>query len=281
MRVLVTGAKGQLGQDVVKLFSTSHEVYEYGRNELDITNAKQTTEIIENVEPHIIIHCAAYTAVDKAEENREYAYLVNATGSRYVAQAANRVGAKLCAISTDYVFDGETKYPYTELAKMNPKNVYGASKLAGENFIRECTDRYFIVRTSWVFGLYGSNFVKSMLNLGKSRSPIKVVDDQFGSPTYTKDLARFLLELTESDKFGTYHASNTGVCSWYAFAREVFSQVSWSVDLSPCRTEDFPRPAPRPKYSVLAHTAIENNGFHQLPAWQDALHEFLSEFNQT
>lgn len=280
MKVLVTGAKGQLGRDVVERFSKPHTVYGFGRNELDVTNAEQTRAVVGRVKPDVIIHTAAYTAVDNAEENREQAYLVNAQGSRNIALAANECGAKLCAISTDYVFDGEARHPYTEDATANPKNVYGASKLAGENVVKQCTNRYFIVRTSWVLGVHGNNFVKTMLKLGKSGEPIKVVNDQFGSPTYTRDLAEFLLELTETDKFGVYHTSNTGVCSWYEFAREIFEQTSLPAKPFPCSTADYPRPAPRPKYSVLAHKAMESNGFRHLPPWQDALRRFLGELHK-
>ncbi|KPV45227.1 dTDP-4-dehydrorhamnose reductase [Alicyclobacillus ferrooxydans] len=277
MKVLVTGANGQLGRDVLSLFSASHDVYGFSHSELDITNAKQTASIIDAVTPDVIIHTAAYTAVDKAEESPEQAYLVNAEGTRNVALAADKVRAKLCAISTDYVFDGDTEHPYCESDTPNPRNVYGATKLAGEHFIQECTNSYFIVRTSWVFGIHGNNFVKTMLRLGQGGKSIRVVNDQFGCPTYTKDLAQFLLELIGSNKFGIYHATNTGQCSWYEFAKEIFTQASLTVDLSPCSTEEFPRPARRPKYSVLAHSEIERNGFNDLPTWQDALERFLRE----
>lgn len=281
MRVLVTGARGQLGQDVVKLFSVSHEVYGFGREDLDITNDVKVKSVVQEVQPEVIIHCAAYTAVDKAEEEKEQAYLVNAQGTRNIALAANVVGAKLCAVSTDYVFDGQATMPYDIDSPTTPQSVYGASKLAGETFVRELMEKYFIVRTSWVFGLYGNNFVKTMLKLGRQGHSLKVVDDQIGSPTYTKDLAEFLLSLVQSEKYGTYHVSNTGACSWYEFARNIFQKTSLDVELSPCTTEKYPRPAPRPKYSVMSQQAIRSQGFKLLPPWQEALEDFLTELQST
>ncbi len=277
MRVLVTGAHGQLGREIVKLFANVHEVFGFGHRELDITDPEQTDTIVGRVQPDVIIHSAAYTAVDRAQEERELAYLVNGLGTRNIAVAANAVGAKLCAISTDYVFDGQATNPYTENNKTNPQSVYGSSKLAGEQFIQDIMQRYFIVRTSWVFGLYGNNFVKTMLKIGNAGKSLRVVNDQIGSPTYTRDLAAFLLELVQSEKYGIYHASNRGSCSWYEFALEIFKQTSLAVDLTPCLTEEFPRPAPRPKYSVLDHGAIMKNGFTLLQPWKHALQDFLTE----
>ncbi|QQE79199.1 dTDP-4-dehydrorhamnose reductase [Alicyclobacillus sp. SO9] len=279
MKALVTGARGQLGRDVVSLFSHYHDTFGFGRDQLDITDADTVRKIIREMEPDVVIHTAAYTAVDRAEEDKHQAFVVNAQGSQNVAAAAAEVGAKLCAISTDYVFDGQASTPYTEDSKVNPQSVYGQSKLAGEDYVREITDSHFIVRTSWVFGVHGNNFVKTLLKLGKQGKPLKVVNDQFGSPTSTADLAKLLLELVASNRFGTYHASNTGVCSWYDFSREIFRQAGIQVEVEPCTTEEFSRPAPRPAYSVLAHDALRENGFHLLQPWQDALRDFLGDWS--
>ncbi len=280
MRVLVTGAKGQLGQDVVQLFSRDHDVNGFGRQELDVTNERQTQAVIQGIQPTVIIHTAAYTVVDKAEDEKEKAFAVNALGTKNIAIAAESVGAKLCYISTDYVFDGTATMPYREDAPINPQSVYGQSKLAGEKLARTHCQRTFIVRTSWVFGKHGNNFVKTMLQLAESGRPLRVVNDQVGSPTYTKDLSAFIHELVQTNKYGLYHASNCGSCSWYEFAQSVFKHANLDVDLQPCTTKEFPRPAPRPAYSVLAHEAIQNNGFSLLRPWDEALKTFLNELDK-
>jgi dTDP-4-dehydrorhamnose reductase len=280
MKVLVTGANGQLGSDVVRLWSDKHEVHGLGRNQLDITNEEQCRHVVGILQPDIIVHCAAYTAVDGAESDADRAYQVNAFGTRNLVVAAERVNAKFCYISTDYVFDGSAKAPYQEYDNTNPQNVYGKSKRAGEQLVQSLSTRYFIVRTSWVYGLQGSNFVKTMLQLARQRDSLKVVHDQVGSPTYTVDLAHFLKELVETERYGIYHASNTGRCSWYEFALAIFEESGMKVKIEPCTTEEFPRPAPRPKFSVMDHMAIRANGLTDLRHWREALQDFLKEFER-
>ncbi|HDV8360442.1 dTDP-4-dehydrorhamnose reductase [Bacillus cereus] len=278
MKVLVTGAKGQLGQDVVSLLKEqTWEVFGFGREELNITDEKQVSEKVLLIQPDIIIHTAAYTQVDQAESDEEAAFKVNAEGTKYLAQAAEAVGAKFCYVSTDYVFDGTKDTPYKADDQTNPQTVYGKSKLVGEQYTQEYCSKSYIVRTSWVFGLYGNNFVKTMLRLAEENKELGIVHDQVGSPTYTTDLARFIISLVQTDKYGVYHGSNSGVCSWYEFAKEIFKQSNIEIVINPLKTEDFPRPAARPKYSVLDKGMIEENGFESLQNWKEALKDFLKK----
>jgi dTDP-4-dehydrorhamnose reductase len=276
MRIVVTGANGQLGQELVRqLQQTDVELYPFTKNDLDITNESIVNEVVKKIKPDIIINAAAYTKVDQAEVEEETAYLVNAIGQRSLAVAAEKVGAKICYISTDYVFDGNSTIPYREYDKTNPLGVYGKSKFVGEELTKSLCSRYFIVRTAWVYGKFGQNFVKTMLRLAKEKEEIDVVNDQIGSPTYTVDLARFIIELVQTEKFGIYHCTNSGSCSWYEFAKTIFEESNISVKVNPITTEQFPRPAARPKYSVLDNFAMKVNGFPMLRHWREALKEFL------
>lgn len=277
MKIIVTGANGQLGRDIVNIFYENHDIYGLGRNELDITNLDQCQNTIRNIHPDVIMHAAAFTSVDLAESQEDIAYRVNAIGSRNIAVAAQEIGAKLCYISTDYVFDGNGMMPYKEYDNTNPQGVYGKSKRAGELLVQSLSSKYFIVRTSWVYGLHGNNFVKTMLNIAKERDHLKVVCDQVGSPTYTVDLCGFLSQLIQTDKYGIYHASNSGQCSWYEFAKAIFEESGLHVQVEPCTTEQFPRPAKRPKYSVMDHMAIRINQFNDLRHWREGLTQFLNE----
>ncbi|MDN4620704.1 dTDP-4-dehydrorhamnose reductase [Paenibacillus sp. PsM32] len=285
MKVLVTGASGQLGVDTVKVIQAKgHEVFGCDRQTLDITNLEQCQQVITSFQPEVIIHCAAYTAVDAAETDIDGAYLVNAVGTRNIAVAAESVQAKVIYISTDYVFDGQGVQPYHEYDNTDPQSIYGKSKRAGEVLIQSLSSRYFIVRTSWVYGLHGNNFVKTMLKLGQEKPQLKVVHDQKGSPTYTVDLAEFLTELMVTEKYGVYHASNSDSCTWYEFTQEIFRQATDILDvdiqavLEPCATSEFPRPAPRPANSVMEHLSIRTNGFTDIRSWQEGLNAFLYEF---
>ncbi|MEC0183417.1 dTDP-4-dehydrorhamnose reductase [Paenibacillus peoriae] len=285
MKVLVTGASGQLGKDVVNVFQErGHDVLGYDREQLDITDMEQAVKIVGQYQPDAIIHCAAYTAVDAAESDIDMAYQVNASGTRNMALAAEKAGAKLVYISTDYVFDGTAEQPYHEYDNTNPQSIYGKSKRAGEILAQTLSSRYFIVRTSWVYGLYGNNFVKTMLKLGQEKPHLQVVNDQKGSPTYTVDLARFLEELVRTDKYGVYHASNSGSCTWYEFTQAIFQDAAellgakMTAKLDPCSTEQFPRPAARPRNSVMEHIAIRTNGLNDLRNWREGLREFLKEY---
>lgn len=287
MRILVTGANGQLGQDLAKILEqANHTVIPYDRDTLDITDQAASLEEVQNSKPDAIIHCAAYTAVDQAESDIDSAYAVNAAGTRNMVVAAERIGAKFCYISTDYVFDGTATAPYHEYDNTNPQSIYGKSKRAGEELVKSLSSKYFIVRTSWVYGLYGNNFVKTMLRLGSEKPEISVVHDQKGSPTYTVDLSRFLLELVSTEKYGIYHASNSGECTWYEFAQAIFAEAnsqggSYNVQVDPCTTEDFPRPAPRPRNSVMEHLSIRTNGFQDIRSWREGLHAFIKELQSS
>lgn len=275
MKIIVTGANGQLGTDLVEVFSKDHEVFGFGRSELDITNLEQCKAIVSALKPDAIIHCAAFTAVDLAETEQDQAYLVNAMGSRNMALSAEAVGAKICLISTDYVFNGQSQVPYREYDAVDPQSVYGKSKRAGEELVMSLSTKYFIVRTSWVYGANGNNFVKTMIKLSREREQLSVVNDQVGSPTYTKDLANFLSVLIETEKFGIYHASNSGTCTWFEFANAIFREIGATIKISPCITADFPRPAPRPAFSVMEPMMIRINGFREIRHWKDALKEFI------
>lgn len=279
MRVLVTGAQGQLGTDMLLCLErqpAEFHVLGYGRTALDITDVSQVSKIFGEVKPDVVIHTAAYTQVDQAETDRDRAYAVNALGTRNLVVEAEKLGAKFVYLSTDYVFDGKKGTPYSESDRTNPQSVYGQSKRAGEEYVLSLSSKYFIVRTSWVYGKYGANFVKTMLKLGGEGKPLKVVNDQFGSPTYTVDLARFIEQIIGTECYGIYHATNSGSCSWYEFAKTIFEQAGMQVELSSCATADFPRPAPRPAYSVLEHAAIQLNGFQDLRPWQEGLKDFLT-----
>ncbi|MGZ0130765.1 dTDP-4-dehydrorhamnose reductase [Priestia megaterium] len=275
-KVLITGANGQLGKELVELFTAKgFEVYGFGRDKMDITNQAQVQEVLSTLKPNIVIHSAAHTQVDLAESEPEQAFSINAYGTRNVAVAAEAVGAKLVYVSTDYVFDGTNDEPYNEFSPTSPLGVYGKSKLAGEQFVRDLHSKFFIVRTSWVYGKHGANFVKTMLKLGKERKELSVVADQRGCPTYTLDLANAILELVDTQKYGVYHVSNSGSCSWYEFAKEIFEISEMKVQVNPCTTADFPRPAARPANSVFEHMSIKLNSFSPIRPWKEALSSFL------
>ncbi|WP_340387720.1 dTDP-4-dehydrorhamnose reductase [Paenibacillus sp. FSL E2-0151] len=287
MKVLVTGANGQLGRDMVLLLEKEgHDVMACDREQLDITDQFQSNDVISTYHPEVVIHCAAYTAVDAAETDVDGAYLINATGTRNIAVAAERIGAKFIYISTDYVFDGTSEEPYQEYDNTNPQSVYGKSKRAGELLVQSLSSRWFIVRTSWVYGVYGNNFVKTILKLGQEKPKLQVVHDQKGSPTYTVDLAYFLHDLMSTEKYGVYHASNSGACTWYEFTQAIFEEAQLlsgfhiQAKVDPCATDQFPRPAPRPRNSVMEHLSIRTNGFNDLRPWREGLCDFLKKISE-
>lgn len=278
MKILITGANGQLGKEFHQLLSNpSYELVSLGRDDLDVTNLAHVQQKINLEKPDVIIHCAAYTKVDLAETNQKQAYLINAIGARNISMAAEEVESKLVYVSTDYVFPGTKNKPIHEFEKTDPCNVYGMSKLAGEHFCKQFSSKYFIVRTSWLFGEFGNNFVKTMLTLGKNKSQLKVVHDQIGSPTYTYDLAKKIIEVVHTDKYGVYHIANKGSCSWYELAIEIFKQTNLDTKLVACTSEEFQAKAQRPAYSVFQQMALELNGFKAMRGWQEALQEFLSK----
>ncbi len=277
MKILITGGRGQLGRELSLLLQESqgYEIFAPGRAELDIGDAAGVSAQVKAWHPEVVIHTAAYTKVDQAEVEPDEAWKVNALGSRNVAVAAEAVGAKLIYLSTDYVFDGKKGTPYEEWDVPSSESVYGRSKLAGEELVRMVSRRFFIVRTSWVFGPYGGNFVKTMLGLARAGKALRVVADQVGSPTYTYDLARFLEMLMRTEAYGIYHATNSGTCSWFEFAQAIFAEAGIAADVEPCTTEEFPRPAKRPPNSVLEHKAIRLNGWEDLRPWREGLREYL------
>lgn len=278
MKILVTGYTGQLGYDVVQLGKKQGlDMIGVGSKDLDITDRERVFEFLKENNPDAIIHCAAYTAVDKAEDDRETCWNVNVEGTKNLALAAKDIDAKFIYISTDYVFNGEGEIPFMETDKPNPIGYYGLTKFEGENVIQELLDKWFIVRISWVFGINGHNFVKTMLKLAETRNEVSVVDDQIGSPTYTFDLARLLIEMVQTEKYGTYHATNEGYCSWADFAKEIFRQANLDMVVRPISTEEYPTRADRPKNSRLGKQKLLDNGFKALPSWQDAIHRYVKE----
>jgi len=280
MKVLVTGARGQLGYDVVeRLKELNIEHVGVDKEDFDLTNEKETKEFIKNYKPDVIVHCAAYTAVDKAEDEKEFCHAVNILGTRYVAEACKEIDAKMVYISTDYVFDGEKDEPYEVDDKPNPINYYGLTKYLGEREVQNILKKYFVVRISWVFGKNGSNFVKTMLRLGQERKEVRVVCDQVGSPTYTYDLAKLLCEMIQTDKYGVYHATNEGYCSWYEFACEIFKTARMDVKVIPIKSDEYPTKAKRPKNSRLSKNRLELMRFNLLPHWRDALERYIINFH--
>lgn len=278
MKVLVTGANGQLGHDVVlELNRRGHTSIATDREEMDITDEKSVDAFISANAPDAVIHCAAYTAVDKAEDDVQACRMVNAVGTQNIARTCKKLGCKMMYISTDYVFDGEGERAWEpDDAVTKPLNVYGQTKYEGEVAVRDNVEKYFIVRIAWVFGVNGNNFVKTMLRLGRQNGAVKVVSDQIGSPTYTPDLAVLLCDMIESDKYGNYHATNEGLCSWYEFACEIFKAAGMTdVVVTPVGTEEFPVKAKRPHNSRMSKDKLEDNGFHRLPAWQDAVKRYV------
>lgn len=281
MKVLVTGITGQLGHDVVnELVLRGHTVKGVSRAELPLGEGKAAA-VIGEFKPEAVIHCAAYTAVDKAEEERELCYKVNEMGTAEIAAACKKFAAKLIYISTDYVFPGDGEAFYRPADEKGPQNVYGASKLAGELAVQRELDKYFIVRISWVFGENGKNFIKTMLNLGKRHNHLTVVDDQIGSPTYTADLAPLLCDMAESDKYGVYHATNEGVCSWADLAIETFRQAGVKVEVERVPSSAYPTIAKRPKNSRLDKSCLDKAGFKRLSPWQDAVKRYIKLMNLT
>jgi dTDP-4-dehydrorhamnose reductase len=259
------------------LAALGYEVRGYARTEMDITQFEETKTLLNDFKPDVIIHAGAYTKVDLAEQEPDQAFAVNGYGTRNLAVIAQELGAKLVYVSTDYVFNGQGTEPYDEFQPTDPINVYGKSKLAGEQFVEKLHTRYFIVRTSWVYGKHGNNFVKTMLKLGEERDVLTVVSDQVGCPTYTQDLAACIAELIETEKYGVYHVSNSGSCSWFEFAQAIFELSGRSIEVKPVTTDQFPRPAKRPSYSVFQHKALEQGGFRPIRHWKDALAAFMEE----
>lgn len=281
MKILVTGVKGQLGHDVLKeLKLRKIDCLGADKEEFDITDAGATSRFIRNYHPDAVIHCSAYTAVDKAEDEHEICMAVNAGGTRNIASVCKEIDAKMIYISTDYVFPGKGSKDYDVDDPTGPLNIYGKSKLEGELAVRELLQKYFIVRISWVFGKNGNNFVKTMLRIGKEREVVNVVCDQIGSPTYTADLAKLLCDMVTTEKYGIYHATNEGFCSWAEFAEEIFKLSGYPTKVNPIPTSEYPAKAVRPLNSRMSKRSLDEAGFGRLPDWHDALARYLNELGQ-
>ena len=276
MKIIITGAQGQLGQELVKQLDKKYEydVIKTDRDTLDITNIENVNTFILEQNPDVVINCAAHTAVDLCETDMENAYKINAIGPRNLAIACEKVGAKLVQVSTDYVFDGNGTRPYREDDITCPNSVYGTSKLMGENLVREFCSKYFIVRTAWLYG-EGNNFVRTMLKLSETNSELNVVNDQIGSPTSTVDLAKAIIDLIHTEHYGIYHGTCEGQCSWYDFAKKIFEIKNIDIKVNPVTSDEFKRPAPRPKYSVLDNFMLKLVGLNSFRKWEDSLEEYL------
>lgn len=281
MKVLVTGYNGQLGYDVVKeLRSRSIECRGVDKNDFDITSREETLKYICDYAPNAVIHCAAYTAVDKAEDDEEACRRVNADGTENIALVCNELDAKMLYVSTDYVYGGAGEKPFETDCETNPKNVYGKTKLDGETAVRKHLKKFFIVRTSWVFGINGNNFVRTMLKLGDEKDSLNVVNDQIGSPTYTPDLARLICDMVATERYGIYHGTNEGFCSWAEFAAEIMKLGGRKAVINPIPSSSYPTRAERPHNSRLSKACIDAAGFERLPDWHDALKRYIKELGE-
>lgn len=278
MKILVTGAKGMLGTDLMHVLSSRHQVIGIDVDELDIADLGQVNQKVTELDPQLVVHAAAYTDVDGCEVNVEQAYKVNAVGTQNVALACQRAGAAMLYVSTDFVFDGRTSEPYLEWDHPNPLSVYGASKYAGEYFVSSLLKEYYIIRIAWLYGEHGKNFVKTMLRLADEQERLRVVDDQVGSPTYTVDVARGIGELIESGRYGVYHMVNKGEVSWYAFARKILElSGKHHAIVEPITSDQLGRPATRPAYSALRNLALELTIGDPMRSWDSALEEYINE----
>lgn len=278
MKVLVTGVKGQLGYDVVKCLQTRGiDCLGADIDDFDITDMEQTESFLMNYQPDAVIHCSAYTNVNKAEEELELCRRVNAVGPGNIAKVCKKLDAKMICISTDYVFPGSGEHFYEPEDEAGPVSAYGRTKYEGELAVKNELTKYFIVRISWAFGKNGNNFVKTMLKLGAERPEVRVVCDQIGSPTYTADLAVLLCDMVVTEKYGTYHATNEGICSWAEFTEEIFRQAGLGAKVVPVPTSEYPTPAVRPLNSRMSKDCLDKAGFARLPEWKDALHRYLKE----
>lgn len=274
--ILVTGVNGQLGYDVVKVLKERNiECLGIDKEQLDITDEDAVNKYITDLKSECVVHCAAYTAVDRAEDDEEVCKKVNIKGTEYIAKACKAIDAKMIYISTDYVYDGNGDKPFEVDGHIEPHSVYGKTKYEGEVKVQEILDKYFIVRISWVFGINGNNFINTMLRLGKEKESINVVCDQIGSPTYTADLAPLLCDMAVSEKYGVYNATNEGFCSWAEFASEIMKQAGLNCKVNPIPTSEYTSKAIRPFNSRMSKKKLVDNGFGVLPEWKDALERYL------
>lgn len=281
VKYLVTGVKGQLGYDIVKELTNRgyNNILGVDYDNMDITDKDIVKEVITDFKPDVIFHCAAYTNVDQAEDNEELCTKVNVEGTKNITEAAKIVGSKLFYISTDYIFDGEKNTPYEVNDEANPKSIYGLTKYLGELEALK-HNKTFVVRISWVFGINGKNFVRTMLKLSETRKELNVVSDQVGSPTYTVDLSKLLIDMSETEKYGVYHATNRGFVSWYEFAKAIFESNNIDMKLNAIPSSEYPTKATRPTNSRLSKQNLVNNGFNELPTWEDALDRYNEELRK-
>ena len=287
MKFLITGYRGQLGYDIVRELKKRgfNDYLAVDRDTMDITKREQVFSVIEGYQPDVIFHCAAYTAVDKAEDMEDACYEVNVLGTKNITDASIDVGAKIIYMSTDYVFDGTKDGYYVESDEVHPMSVYGRTKYEGEEEVRK-NPKHFITRISWVFGINGHNFIKTMLKLSQTHQELTVVNDQVGSPTYTVDLSRLLVDMALSEKYGTYHSTNSDYCSWAEFAQYVFDKRGISTKVIPVSTEEYltisgTKQAYRPRNSKLSKDKLKNAGFELLPSWKDATDRYLLELEES
>lgn len=292
MKILITGSKGQLGNELIQIISSGEaeigavseeikksEVVALDIEELDITNLAMVKEVLHREKPEIVINCAAATNVDGCESNRELAFKINALGPRNLAMVSEEIGAKLVQVSTDYVFSGVGVSPLTEYDVTVPYSVYGKTKLTGENFVKEFSSKYFIVRTAWLYGYVGKNFVYTMMSLGKQKEAITVVNDQKGNPTNANDLAYHILKLIQTEEYGVYHCTGKGECTWYDFAKLIMELSGSKCKVSPCTSEEYKTQAKRPEYSSLDNLMLRCTVGDDMRDWQEALKSFIEKQN--
>lgn len=291
MKILIAGANGQLGKELIKILNNGYaeigkisnalknsEIIGVDIDRLDITSMDETVSFIEDIKPQVIINCAAFTNVDLCETDKNTCFKVNSLGARNLAIAAENINAKLVHISTDYVFRGDGKEPYCEYDIAKPQSIYGKTKYLGEEYVKQFCSRYFIVRTSWLYGYEGNNFVKTIIKIGKENGKLNVVNDQRGNPTNANDLSYHILKLIESKEYGIYHCTGNGECSWYDFACKIIEYSGISCEVSPCTTNEFPRPAKRPAFSSLDNMMLRNTVGDEMRPWQDALKSFIKNY---
>lgn len=279
MKIFVLGGKGQLGKEFEEYLRKRDEVYIFSHSELDILNLKGLMEKLYEIKPDLVINCAAYTKVDKAEEEIDECFKTNVIGAKNVSYASYKVKAKVVYFSTDYVFDGEKNTPYREIDRPNPISIYGRTKLLGEEYTRTHNPDHLILRISWLYGINGNNFVKTIIKKGIEEKRLRIVKDQIGSPTYTLDVVKQTLRLIEEDRVGTYHSSNQGEVSWYEFSKKIFEILNINnVEITPIKTEEYPAKAKRPKYSVLENYYLNLEGLNMMRDWESALKDFLKNY---
>ena len=280
MKVLVLGANGQLGYEFSNFLRDKVELFAFSHSELDILDFEKLVNKFLKLSPDIVINCAAYTKVDQAEKEQALAYKINAVGARNVSFASFKIKAKVIYFSTDYIFDGNKGSPYIEFDKPNPLSVYGKSKLLGEKYTKEFNPNHLILRVSWLYGVYGNNFVKTIIKLSKEKKELRVVDDQIGAPTYTLDVVKQAWELVEKDYVGLFHSSNEGEVSWFGFANEIVKRLNLNVDVVPIKTEEYKTKAMRPKYSVLDNYLLKLENLNIIQNWERAFDDFIKTFGK-